>query len=259
MGAGSTTGKYVRMSSSLTKLSKNKYRLNISLWASSNQVYNGYGIKVYAHIGGSKVYKGSFTISAGTLTQSSYSHDFTISSNTSCYASCICSYCESGAHNEYYNEFSNSTSADTATFESNPPSAPTWCSASGRYEIGEKPTISWGGASNATSYDVEYVQWDSVTGWGSWGTVAGSPVTGTSMQQTISSIGDNRVCIRYRVRAKNADGVSAWSPSSNDIYHYGVKVNQNGFRWSTVKVWTGSSWADARIKIWNGSSWIGAK
>ena len=140
------------------------------------------------------------------------------------------------------------------------PSAPTWCSASGRYETGEKVNISWGGASGTvSSYDVQYAQYDSVTGWGAWGDVAGSPTTSTSLQQSIVSVGNNRTCLKYRVRAKNSAGTSGWSPESGLIYHYGVKVYENGFKWSTVKVWNGSAWAHARVKVWNGSSWVGAK
>lgn len=140
-----------------------------------------------------------------------------------------------------------------------PPSAPTWCSASGRYEEGEQVSVSWGGASGTiSSYNVQYRQWDTVTGWTSWST-AGTGVTGTSMQHQIVTVGENRRYLQYRAQAVNSAGSSGWSSESGNVPHYGVKVYSSGFRWSTVKVWNGSSWVDGIVKIWNGSSWTAAK
>lgn len=140
-----------------------------------------------------------------------------------------------------------------------PPSAPTWCKASGRYEAGEKVSVSWGGASGTiSSYNVQYRQWDLVTGWTSWSN-AGTGITGTSMQHQIVSVGNNRKYLQYRAQAVNSAGGSGWSSESENVPHYGVKVNASGFRWATVKVWNGSSWVDGIVKIWNGSSWVAAK
>lgn len=140
-----------------------------------------------------------------------------------------------------------------------PPSAPTWCSASGRYEAGEKVSVSWGGATGTiSSYNVQYRQWDSVTGYTSWSS-AGTGITGTSMQHQIVSVGENRRYLQYRVQAVNSAGTSAWSNASGNVMHYGVKVYSSGFKWATVKVWNGSSWTHGIVKIWNGSSWVSAK
>lgn len=153
---------------------------------------------------------------------------------------------------------SHSVSATLDTLLS-PPSAPTWCIARGNYEAGEKVAVSWGGASGTiSSYNVAYRQWDTVTGWTNWST-AGTGITGTSMEHQIISVGDNRQCLQYRVEARNASGASDWSPGSGYVYHYGVKVNQSGFKWATVKVWDGSTWQHAITKIWDGSSWRAAK
>lgn len=139
-----------------------------------------------------------------------------------------------------------------------PPSAPTWCTASGRYEVGEKVNVSWGGASGTiTKYNVAYRQWDTVSGWTNWSS-AGS-TSGTSLQHQIISVGDTRQCLQYRVEATNSAGASSWSPGSGYVYHYGVRVNQGGFKWATVKVWTGSTWEHAIVKVWNGSSWSTAR
>jgi len=141
----------------------------------------------------------------------------------------------------------------------NPPSAPSWCSASGRYEAGERIHVSWGGASGTiNSYNVQYRQWDIVTGWTGWSN-AGTGITGTSMQHQIVTVGENRKYLQYRVQAVNGAGGSGWSSVSGDVPHYGVKVNASGFRWATVKVWNGSSWVDGIVRIWNGSSWVAAK
>lgn len=115
-GGGATAGKYVYISSSLTKVSQNNYKVTVSLSCSSGYVFNGYGMKVYAVIGGTVHHLGTPTISDGVFSVSSFSKTFSVSSNTSVYAKCICSYCESGAHNEDYDKFKNESAADTAVY-----------------------------------------------------------------------------------------------------------------------------------------------
>lgn len=260
-GSSPTEGKYVYISSSVSKLSMNYYRLNINVSTSSSAVYNGFGVRVYANIGGSRYLVDTFTISGGTCSQSSFSYDFSISGNTNCYASCICSYCEDGIHSEYYDNFSNASSGDTATYESPAPNAPTSCSASGKYEPGQKISVTWSGASGTiTSYEVQYIQYDYGTGaWTSWGNTAEQPGTSTSIQHNIISVGLNRDRIRYRVRALNGSNASGWSPESNDIFHYGVKVYNNGFNWGEIRVYQNNTWCRGRVKIFDGNTWTNAK
>ena len=259
-GEGITAGKYVRMRSSIAKVSGNTWRMTITLWTSSNQVFNGYGVRVYAHIGNARVHKGTFTIANGNLTQDTFTHDFTITGDTQCYASCICAWCEDGLHTEYRYEFENQTNPDTATYVPPVvvPIAPTTCNASGRFEVGEKVRVTWNAVNGATGYDVQCSEWDSNGGWQGWSSVT-DPQVGTSTNHSIGVVRDNRFRIRYRVRAKNSAGASAWSPESNVILHYGVKVNQNGFIWSNVKIWTGQSWENGMTRVWDGKAWITAR
>lgn len=160
----------------------------------------------------------------------------------------------------YVGRMTHSTTANLPSILT-PPSAPTSITASGKYEVGEKINVSWSGATGTiTEYEVQYIQYDYGNGaWAGWGNTAEKPGTGTSIQHAIASVGENRDRVRYRVRAKNAAGVSAWSPESNDVWHYGIKVNQSGFKWGQIHIWNGSIWCRGRVKIWNGSSWKAAK
>lgn len=115
-GAGSTTGKYVRINSSLKSNGNNSYTVTVKLSTSSSQVYNAYGIKVYAVIGGVSHHLGTPTISNGTFSGNNYTKTFTVSSTVSVYARCICLACENGTHNVDKDKFVNQTSADTATY-----------------------------------------------------------------------------------------------------------------------------------------------
>lgn len=126
-GGGSTSGKYIYLNSSLESKGLNKYRLNTQVTTSSSGVYNGYGIRMYATIDGSRVLVGTITISGGSPSTSLVYHDFTISKTCQVYASCICSYCEDGSHNEDRDKFINQTSPDTAyyTDPNTAPSTPT--------------------------------------------------------------------------------------------------------------------------------------
>ncbi|MGL5329976.1 MAG: fibronectin type III domain-containing protein [Peptostreptococcaceae bacterium] len=122
-GAGQTTNKFARLASALTKLSMNRYRLTVDIWGSSGDVFNNYGVKVYAVVvNGSSHHLGTFTMSGTSARQ--YHWDFDIVGNTSVYAQCVCSHCENNAGDDHYNNFFNYTQADTAIYE-NPNSAPT--------------------------------------------------------------------------------------------------------------------------------------
>lgn len=139
-GGGSTSGKYVYINSSLTKNSQNNYTVNISLSCSSGQVFNGYGINVYAVIGGTSHYLGSPTISSGSFSTKNFAKAFSVGSNTAVYARCICAACESGQHSTDRSKFENSTSADTAVYV-NPTIIP----------YAPNPTMSWGRGNTITS------------------------------------------------------------------------------------------------------------
>ena len=150
----------------------------------------------------------------------------------------------------------------TLTYVNPVPSAPTWCTASGKYEVGEKIKISWGGATGTiTGYEVQYIQYDYGTGsWTSWGNVAEQPSgTNTSTEQTIYAVGLNRDRVRYRVKAKNSGGSSSWSPESNDIFHYGVKVNKSGFKWGEIRIYKNGSWHRGRVKVYKNGAWTNSK
>lgn len=140
------------------------------------------------------------------------------------------------------------------------PTAPTSCTASGKYEVGEKITVNWSGATGAISaYQIQYCQYDMKTGWGAWYNIVEGAV-GTTAINNITSVGAFKTKVKYRVRAVNSSGNSAWSPESNIIEHYGIKLwNDNNFKWGNIKVWNGSAWVQGHLLAWSGSEWITTK
>ena len=140
------------------------------------------------------------------------------------------------------------------------PTAPTSCTASGKYEVGEKITVNWSGATGAISaYQIQYCQYDMKTGWGSWSNIVEGAV-GTTAINNITSVGAFKTKIKYRIRAVNSSGNSAWSPESNIIEHYGIKLwNDNNFKWGNIKVWNGSAWVQGHLLAWSGSEWVTTK
>lgn len=133
--------KYVFVSSNIVSTGVlNQYRMSVSLSTSSSAVYNNYGINVYAVIGSSSVHLGTPTITAGAFSTSDYSYTFSVSSNTSVSARCICSWCENGNHNVYYSEFNNASTAQTASY-TNPAIIP----------YAPNPTKTWADGTTCTS------------------------------------------------------------------------------------------------------------
>lgn len=239
--SGSTSGKYLYVNHSISKVSTNKYTMTITLSTSSSYVYNGYGVRVYAVIAGTKRLLGVPTVTNGIFSTSSYSYTFTISANTACYAFIQCAWCEDGLHNEYYEQFYNKTTTETLTFEQTvyPPTAPTSVVLSGRYEQDVNLTCSWSGSTNATNHDIQYRYWDFIgntyTAWTAleWANSSSSRILyGLVMHSGVQT----------RVRANGAGGTSAWK-ESNILYHQGVRV------------YDGANWVFGTIKIWNGSAW----
>lgn len=255
MGAGSTNSKFIRVNSSLTKLDTNKYRLTVNLSTSSAEVYNGYGVRCYVTMDGVKgALIGTYTISNGVCSPSSFTYDFTITKTVTVGAKVICSYCEDGLHDEYKSQFTNQTVEDTATYVNplpNAPGSPTSVTASGKYEKSSTITLSYPGATGTVSgYDIEY----RIDG-GAWRSLT-SPTSNT-YSYTVSSI--DGYTIQYRVRAKNAGGTSAWK-ESNTLQHYGIKVyNGSSFVWGTIKVFNGSSWQNAKLKVYASGGWTLSK
>ena len=252
---------YINVSHSTTKNSMNNYTITVTLGTSSSAVWNGYGVRVWANIGGSWYNLGTTTISSGVPATRSYSKSFTISSDTSVYGYAACSYCEDGLHNENPGDWTAQSSATTVYYE-NPavaPGTPGKPSVSGHYEVGSSITISWGAVSGTApiKYYVQYNQWNRDTNsWMGWGNVAeGQGVTSTSVTQKISSVGDDRWCVRYRVYASNAGGSSSWSPDSDDIYHYGVRIYKDGgWKWTKVMIYKNGKWNHAILEC-NKDGW----
>lgn len=123
MGSGITTGKYARITSSVKKLSDNKYKLTVNLSTSSSLVYNYYGMRVYMTINGvkDKLLGTYYIYSGGQCSPSEFNYDFTINKTQNVGALCVCSYCEDGLHHEYEDEFFNKTSEDVVTYNSPEP------------------------------------------------------------------------------------------------------------------------------------------
>ena len=109
----------LRVSSSISSIGTNRYRVSINLSVKSSLTFNEYGINCYAHIGSNKVLMGTFTVPKGTgvCKPSSYTHDFNVTANTEVYASCICTHCDGS------DGWSAQSYADTATY-TNPNTAP---------------------------------------------------------------------------------------------------------------------------------------
>ena len=58
---------YINVSHSTTKNSMNNYTITVTLGTSSSAVWNGYGVRVWANIGGSWYNLGTTTISSGFI------------------------------------------------------------------------------------------------------------------------------------------------------------------------------------------------
>lgn len=121
MGSASNSSGYLYIDSSISKIGTNRYRMTITPRTSSSLVWNEYGINVYAYIGGSKNYVGSFTVSSGACSPSSFTYDFNVTSTVQVYAQGACSHC-GGADDGWI----STSTPDTATYinPNSPPPAP---------------------------------------------------------------------------------------------------------------------------------------
>lgn len=95
-------------------------------------------------------------------------------------------------------------------------------------------TLSWGAGSGSatnsvTGYDVERRESADGSSWGSWATVSGSPVTGTSLSVTPPDTVGNYY--QYRVRTRGSAGsdyYSGWVTSTNTLRR----------KWDAFGAWT---------------------
>lgn len=95
-------------------------------------------------------------------------------------------------------------------------------------------TLSWGAGSagtnnSVTGYDVERRESADGSSWGSWATVSGSPVTGTSLDVTPPGTVGNYY--QYRVRTRGSAGsdyYSGWVTSTNTLRR----------KWDAFGAWT---------------------
>ena len=95
-------------------------------------------------------------------------------------------------------------------------------------------TLSWGAGSagtnnSVTGYDVERRESSDGSSWGSWATVSGSPVTGTSLDVTPPGTVGNYY--QYRVRTRGSAGsdyYSGWVTSTNTLRR----------KWDAFGAWT---------------------
>lgn len=95
-------------------------------------------------------------------------------------------------------------------------------------------TLSWGAGSagtnnSVTGYDVERRESTDGSSWGSWATVSGSPVTGTSLDVTPPDTVGNYY--QYRVRTRGSAGsdyYSGWVTSTNTLRR----------KWDAFGAWT---------------------
>lgn len=95
-------------------------------------------------------------------------------------------------------------------------------------------TLSWGAGSagtnnSVTGYDVEQRESTDGSSWGSWATVSGSPVTGTSLD--VTPPGTVGSYYQYRVRTRGSAGsdyYSGWVTSTNTLRR----------KWNAFGAWT---------------------
>lgn len=95
-------------------------------------------------------------------------------------------------------------------------------------------TLSWGAGSagtnnSVTGYDVQQRESSDGSSWGSWATVSGSPVTGTSLDVTPPDTVGNYY--QYRVRTRGSAGsnyYSGWVTSTNTLRR----------KWDAFGAWT---------------------
>ena len=240
---------------------KGTYNFTVSMTLTTGQSY-GYGYDVYLHLsqgGSSKVSKHRLKTTANTGT--SWSTSFNVTLNTDSSGGSIPNiklWSTSDTDSTHYQQQLNISGEVTKTVYGTAPSTPTNVTASGFYEAGENIKVSWSASSGATSYEVQYCQFDEISGWLSWGEAANN-VNGTSFNHGISSVGANRTKLKYRVRAKNNIGYSSYSSESNEISRTSIKIYNGSFVKGTIKVWNGSSWVFGRVRVWNGSSWVNSK
>ncbi len=252
----------------LNSTGTNSYKASVRIYTSSTGVWNADGQRVYINIGGtetkvfeSDITSGGFDAVSGKPTSYTITHTFTVSSTVDVYFRTACIGCENNWHSYEAENFNSSTSKKTASY-TNPavaPGTPGKPSVSGHYEAGSSITISWGAVSGTApiKYYVQYNQWNRDTNsWMGWGNVAeGQGVTSTSVTQKINSVGDDRWCVRYRVYASNAGGSSSWSPGSDDVYHYGVRIYKNGgWQWAKVMIYKNGKWNHAILEC-NKDGW----
>ena len=248
---------WVSISQSTSKVDTNKYTMTITVTCP----WQSYGNRIYAYYNGKYNYVDTIYVGSGSgNVTKTYTHTFTLTKSGNVWAYTVCAACEDGRNttdhplNDDRGQFEVWSNETTLTYVNPVPSAPTWCTASGKYEVGEA-------TGTITGYEVQYIQYDYGTGsWTSWGNVAEQPSgTNTSTEQTIYSVGLNRDRVRYRVKAKNSGGSSSWSPESNDIFHYGVKVNKSGFKWGEIRIYKNGSWHRGRVKVYKNGAWTNSK
>lgn len=135
MGTPSDPNGRLLVTSSISSIGTNSYRLTVNLAVKSSLTFNEYGINCYAHIGSSKIHLGTFIIkqNSGVCTPNTYTRDFTVTSNTEVYASCICTHCNGS---DGWTGTSNSDIAYYTNPNSAPPAPGIFClnyAAPGRY------------------------------------------------------------------------------------------------------------------------------
>lgn len=120
MGSPTNPNGRLLVTSSITKIGTNQYRLHVSLGVKNSLTWNEYGINCYAHIGNQKIHLGTFKIpeNTGVCRPNSYTRDFTITTNTVVYASCVCVHC-----NGSQDGWIGTSNPDTVVY-TNPNSAP---------------------------------------------------------------------------------------------------------------------------------------
>lgn len=169
----------VNISHTLTKLSTNRYRIDITVGRVALATFNEFGIRCMAYIGGTGHHLGTFTFPQNRNTvepRTSYSYDFTVTSTVKVWAAYECTHCNGTGSNEGW-WGSTETSASTAVYENpiNSIQTPTIkCTneygSSGRYVIGEDHILraELSTVPQANGEPIRYVMYAQYNNGGTW-------------------------------------------------------------------------------------------
>lgn len=234
--------------------SGNSSNIQVKVWCKrTNEGYTTYGNgTVYLNVDGQTRQSGitnsqTLTSTARLLHDESYTINHNSDGTKSIYIQAYIS------HDRFSSSWQGWTYTLTSINVLKPPSAPTSCSHTGKFDNGCQTTVSWSGATGTINYyDIQVRFWTKDGGFQAWWTH--QTVSGTATSFVIGHNGVTNDGLQARVCARNSAGSSSWKEGGT-VYKQSVKVNDNGFKTGTIRVWDSSQWKQCFIRVWNGTQW----